>query len=149
MSKTILISGASSGFGALVARALADAGHLIHTAGRNRDTVDAIRTHARGHGVDLQAIELGVSDQASVDAAVDEILARHESIDVFVHNAGHMVLGPLESFTPEQQRSSAMSTPQNPVCAEPSPAHCHHRPHRLMPVVHDRRVESSGSLDRG
>jgi NAD(P)-dependent dehydrogenase (short-subunit alcohol dehydrogenase family) len=47
-------------------------------------------------------VELDVSDQPSVDMAIEHILAETGQIDVVVHNAGHMVLGPLEAFTPEQ-----------------------------------------------
>jgi NAD(P)-dependent dehydrogenase (short-subunit alcohol dehydrogenase family) len=52
--------------------------------------------------VDLRAIEMDVSEQASVDAAVETIISTEERLDVIVHNAGHMVLGPLESFTTDQ-----------------------------------------------
>ena len=45
---------------------------------------------------------MDVSDQASVDAAVGAVLAEARRIDVVIHNAGHMVLGPTEAFTPEQ-----------------------------------------------
>jgi NAD(P)-dependent dehydrogenase (short-subunit alcohol dehydrogenase family) len=107
MSKTILVTGASSGFGAMTVRALADAGHRVYagirnTADRNRPAVDQAAQYAHEHGVDLRSIELDVSDQASVDAAVEAIIAESGRIDVLVHNAGHMVLGPLEAFTPEQ-----------------------------------------------
>jgi NAD(P)-dependent dehydrogenase (short-subunit alcohol dehydrogenase family) len=103
----IVITGASSGFGALTARALADAGNLVyagmrHTADRNAPQVEAARAYSAEHGVDLRAIELDVNFQDSVDAAVHEILAEHGRIDVLVHNAGHMVVGPAEAFTPEQ-----------------------------------------------
>jgi NAD(P)-dependent dehydrogenase (short-subunit alcohol dehydrogenase family) len=45
---------------------------------------------------------MDVSDQASVDGAAAAVLAEAGRIDVVVHNAGHMVLGPTEAFTPEQ-----------------------------------------------
>ena len=107
MSKIILVTGASSGFGAMTVRALADAGHRVYagirnTADRNRPAVAQAAEYAREHGVDLRAVELDVGDQASVDAAVAAILAESGRLDVLVHNAGHMVLGPLEAFTPEQ-----------------------------------------------
>ena len=107
MSKIVLVTGASSGFGAMTVRALADAGHRVYagirdTADRNRPAVTEAARYADEHGVDLRSVELDVSDQASVDAAVGSILAESGRVDVLVHNAGHMVLGPLEAFTPEQ-----------------------------------------------
>jgi NAD(P)-dependent dehydrogenase (short-subunit alcohol dehydrogenase family) len=107
MSKTIVISGASSGFGALSARALAAAGHRVYagmreTAGRNAPQVAAAQHHAREHDVDLRTVEMDIASQDSVDAAVETVLREKERIDVVVHNAGHMVTGPTEAFTPEQ-----------------------------------------------
>ncbi|MEU7883073.1 SDR family NAD(P)-dependent oxidoreductase [Microbispora bryophytorum] len=107
MSKTILITGASSGFGALSARALARAGHTVYaamraTAGRNAPRVAEAAGYAREHGVDLRTVELDVLAQESADAAVATVLAETGGIDVVVHNAGHMVLGPAEAFTPEE-----------------------------------------------
>jgi len=103
----VLITGASSGFGALTARAVADGGDTVyagmrHTGGRNAPQVRAAADHAADHGVDLRAIELDVGSQDSVDAAVAQVLAEHGRIDVVIHNAGHMVVGPAEAFTPEQ-----------------------------------------------
>jgi NAD(P)-dependent dehydrogenase (short-subunit alcohol dehydrogenase family) len=107
MPKTILITDASSGFGAMTARALADAGHTVYagiraTTGRNADAVIDAADYADKHKVRLRTVELDVSDQDSVDRAVDSVTMESGGIDVVVHNAGHMVLGPTEAFTPEQ-----------------------------------------------
>ena len=45
---------------------------------------------------------MDVLEQAWVDAAVETIIWTENRLDVIVHNAGHMVLGPLESFTTDQ-----------------------------------------------
>ena len=58
--------------------------------------------YAVEHGVDLRPIELDVSLQQSCDAAIQEIISKNGRLDVVVHNAGHMVFGPAEAFTPEQ-----------------------------------------------
>jgi NAD(P)-dependent dehydrogenase (short-subunit alcohol dehydrogenase family) len=107
MSNIVLITGASSGFGALTARALADQGNTVYagmrqTTTRNAAQVAAADDYAREHNVDLRSVELDVNSQESVDAAVARIIAEHGRIDVLIHNAGHMVTGPVEAFTPEQ-----------------------------------------------
>lgn len=109
--KIILISGASSGFGAGAARRLADAGHVVYagmraTTGRNAPQVQAAADYAKEHDVDLRSVEMDVASDESVDAAVASIMAEHGRLDVVVHNAGHMVTGPAEAFTPEQLASS-------------------------------------------
>jgi NAD(P)-dependent dehydrogenase (short-subunit alcohol dehydrogenase family) len=107
MPRTIIVSGASSGFGAMTVRALADVGHTVYagirdTGTRNQMAVSDLQEYATSNGVDLRAVELDVSDQASVNSAIEQILAEDGCLDVAVHNAGHMVLGPAEAFPPEQ-----------------------------------------------
>src|ERR1700676_1349209 len=107
MSKIILITGASSGFGRLTAEALAKAGHTVYasmreTPGRNAPEVGKIAAFAKGDGVDLRTVELDVLSQDSVDAAVGNVIEESGRIDALIHNAGHMVFGPAEAFTPEQ-----------------------------------------------
>jgi NAD(P)-dependent dehydrogenase (short-subunit alcohol dehydrogenase family) len=104
---TVLVTGASSGFGALTVRALARAGHTVHagirdTAGRNAPAVAELARYAAEHGVDLRAVELDVTSQESADAAVARTVGERGRLDVVVHNAGHMASGPAEAFTPEQ-----------------------------------------------
>src|ERR1700723_1031450 len=107
MKSIILITGASSGFGALAARALARAGHTVYasmrdTTGRNAKQVKEVQKFASENNVDLRAVELDVASQESSDAAIQTILAECGRLDVVIHNAGHMVFGPTEAFTPEQ-----------------------------------------------
>ena len=107
MNKVIVITGASSGFGALTARALSRAGHTVYasmreTTGRNASQVEGAKKFSEENGVDLRTIELDVALQESVDAAIHQIVKDDGRIDVLIHNAGHMVFGPAEAFTPEQ-----------------------------------------------
>ncbi|MFE2884140.1 SDR family oxidoreductase [Streptomyces sp. NPDC059272] len=107
MNNIVVITGASSGFGALTARTLAHRGDTVYagmrqTETRNAPQVQAAAAYAKEHGVDLRSIELDVNQQASVDAAIDQVVSTHGRIDVLIHNAGHMVTGPAEAFTPEQ-----------------------------------------------
>src|ERR1700757_1467430 len=107
MKKVIGITGASSGFGALTARALSRAGHTVYasmreTTGRNASQVEGAKKFSEENAVDLRTIELDVASQESVDAAIHQIVKDDGRIDVLIHNAGHMVFGPAEAFTPEQ-----------------------------------------------
>ena len=107
MKQVIVITGASSGFGELAAHALAKAGHMVYasmreTKGRNAPQVDAAKKFAVENKVALRTIELDVASQESVDAAVQRIVSENGHLDVVIHNAGHMVFGPAEAFTPEQ-----------------------------------------------
>jgi len=107
MKQVIVVTGASSGFGRLSANALAKAGHMVYasmrgTTGRNAAEVVDVQKFAKDNGVDLRAIELDIGSQESVDAAIAKIVAEQGRLDVVIHNAGHMVFGPAEAFTPEQ-----------------------------------------------
>jgi NAD(P)-dependent dehydrogenase (short-subunit alcohol dehydrogenase family) len=107
MTQIIVITGASSGFGALAARALAKSGHTVYagmrdTAGRNAPQVEALQALAAQTGADLRAVELDVQSEPSVEAAIATILRESRRLDTVIHNAGHMVFGPAEAFTPEQ-----------------------------------------------
>lgn len=108
MSKeVIVITGASSGFGALTARALAKAGHTVYagiraTQTRNAQAVADAAAFTKDNGVDLRTVELDVADDASVEAGIAKVIADAGRLDVVIHNAGHMSFGPAEAFTPEQ-----------------------------------------------
>ena len=107
MSKIILVTGASSGFGRLAAEALARSGHTVYasmraTTTRNAGVVAQMARYAQEHSVDLRTVELDVQSQDSADAAIAQIIGEAGKIDVVVHNAGHMVFGPAEAFTAEQ-----------------------------------------------
>lgn len=106
-NRIILVTGASSGIGALTVRALAEAGHTVYagiraTASRNAAAVAQLHRYAADRGVRLRAVELDVTSQESVDTAVGHVVTAAGGLDVVVHNAGHMVVGPAEAFTPEQ-----------------------------------------------
>ena len=108
MSKSIiLVTGASSGFGLMTAKALAEAGHTVYasmreTAGRNAPQVAAVAGWAAEQKADLRTVELDVQSEASVDAGIAHLIAQAGRLDAIVHNAGHMAFGPAEAFTPDQ-----------------------------------------------
>src|SRR6266478_4973607 len=123
MKKVIVVTGSSSGFGALAARALAKAGHIVYasmrdTSGRNKGQVQEAAKFAADNKADLRTVELDVLSDTSANAAVKRIIDDNGRLDVVVHNAGHMVFGPLEAFTPEQLGWWYSSLPRPLFCSE-------------------------------
>jgi NAD(P)-dependent dehydrogenase (short-subunit alcohol dehydrogenase family) len=103
MSKTILITGASSGFGRITAEALARAGHTVFAS--MRDPTAKNHLHARGlRQQGIAVVELDISSDNSVDQAVKEVLAEAGRIDVLINNAGIASAGITEAFTADQAK---------------------------------------------
>lgn len=104
MSKTILVTGASSGFGRLSAEKLARSGHTVFAgfrsiAGPKKQVADELRSQK------IEVLELDVTSDSSVDAAVRKLLDRSNGeLDVVVNNAGLASAGISETFTAEQVR---------------------------------------------
>ena len=101
MVKNILITGASTGFGRDTAEMLAVYGHNVFASMRDPEARN--RAHANVlRGKNIEVVELDVTDTHSVDAAVAEVIAKAGRIDVLINNAGVLVAGVSEAFTPEQ-----------------------------------------------
>ncbi|GAB4070343.1 SDR family NAD(P)-dependent oxidoreductase [Ancylobacter sonchi] len=90
--RTWFITGASRGFGALIAReALAAGDNVVATARDPRTVVDTLGEHPR-----LLAVALDVNDEAQAFAAAGEAVKRFGRIDTLVNNAGFGLLGAVE-----------------------------------------------------
>lgn len=83
---SILVTGATSGFGLAIARRFAHAGHGIVAAGRRRERLQALVDELGGSKV--HALELDVRDRRAVEDAVAGLPAAFADIDVLVNNAG-------------------------------------------------------------
>jgi NAD(P)-dependent dehydrogenase (short-subunit alcohol dehydrogenase family) len=104
MGKTILITGASSGFGRLTAETLANSGHTVFAGFRSTDGAKKEIADALKHK-NVEILKLDVTDQQSVDSAIAQLLKKSTGgLDVVVNNAGMASAGISEAFTPEQTR---------------------------------------------
>lgn len=106
-SKTILMTGTSTGFGYGATKALAAHGHTVFAtmrgvAGKNEAHASDLRQWAEKGGHKVHVLELDVTSDASVKTAVDTVIAKVGKIDVLVNNAGVGTWGIQEAFTVEQ-----------------------------------------------
>jgi NAD(P)-dependent dehydrogenase (short-subunit alcohol dehydrogenase family) len=99
MKKTILITGASSGFGRVTAK-------LFHSHGWN--VVATMRSPEKETELsalkNILLLKLDVTDKASISSAINQTLEQFGTIDVLVNNAGHGTLGVLEAASDETIR---------------------------------------------
>lgn len=101
MSKVILITGASTGFGRDTAETLALAGHTVFAT--MRDPKDKNKVHAEAlQSKGINVLELDVTNTQSIQNAVANFVLQAGRIDVLINNAGIAAAGVTEAFTDEQ-----------------------------------------------
>ena len=96
--KVILITGASSGIGAGIARELAASGARLLLGARRIDRLQALAAELEQQGAEVAVAALEVTSRASVQQFADVALERWGRIDVMINNAGVMPLSPLASL---------------------------------------------------
>ncbi|HET8550521.1 MAG TPA: SDR family oxidoreductase [Bryobacteraceae bacterium] len=109
MSKVVLITGASTGFGRTAAETLARRGYSVvatmrDIAGRNAANRRELEQFAAAERLRLNVLEMDVTSDASVENAARETLRLHGRADVVINNAGLANIGVTEGYTPDQYR---------------------------------------------
>ena len=105
--QVVLITGSSTGFGRLFTETLARKGHTVFATmrdpgGRNAKNASEIRALAEKDSLPIYVLEMDVTDDASVEQAVDNAIAKSARIDVAINNAGYYLSGLEEAVTTEQ-----------------------------------------------
>ena len=102
MNKIVLITGASSGIGAGIARELAGAGATVILGARRIDRLEELAEEIRSDGGTVAIRRLDVTDRADVAAFAEAARERFGRVDVIVNNAGIMPLSPMASMKVEE-----------------------------------------------
>lgn len=100
--KTALVTGASSGIGAATARKLAASGVKVGVAARRIDRLDDLVASIRQAGGEAIALEVDVTDHASVQAGVDRLVGEFGTIDILFNNAGLMPLSDIDALKTDE-----------------------------------------------
>lgn len=99
MTRVTLITGATSGMGRSTAFRLAGKGHRVFAGARRPEAGEALVREAGERGLAVEPVPLDVTDTASVEAAVGEVLARAGRVDHLVNNAGYGLVATVEQAT--------------------------------------------------
>lgn len=97
-SKAVLITGCSTGIGRATAERLVGSGHTVYATARRPETLADLE--AKG----CRTLALDVTDEASMQAAVDHVVAAEGAVGVLVNNAGYSQSGALETLPMESVR---------------------------------------------
>jgi NAD(P)-dependent dehydrogenase (short-subunit alcohol dehydrogenase family) len=99
---TVLVTGASSGIGHAVARALAARGHRVFAAARRLDRLVQLEHHDSR----ISAIPMNVADPGSIDAAAERIteMTDGQGVHAVINNAGYALSGPVVALSGEAVR---------------------------------------------
>src|SRR5712692_7558328 len=103
-NRTVLITGATDGLGKAAALLLAERSYRVFAAGRSAEKRAQLDALAREKKLPLETLELDVCDDASVKAAVSQVLGKASAIDVLVNNAGLVYGGAVEDLRMEDWR---------------------------------------------
>ena len=98
-----VVTGASTGLGVQMAKALANQGAGIAVLARRQEMIDAVAAEiAAEFGVETLAVRCDITDTGMVADAVAAVLERFGRIDILVNNAGTGAVAPAEEITDEQ-----------------------------------------------
>lgn len=103
--RTAFVTGASYGIGAAIANALARDGFDLAVSDLNTGMLENTAASVKGHGARALALALDLREQASIDEAIERVLAEFGRLDVLVNNAGCIVRGPVVEMSREQWAS--------------------------------------------
>ncbi len=95
-----VVTGASSGIGAEIARELARRGHDLALVARSADRLEALARELRGSGREVAVLPADLSDREARAALLPELESRRLTASVLVNNAGYSTLGPVHKADP-------------------------------------------------
>lgn len=100
--RVVLVNGASSGLGLLVAREAARRGAAVAIAARREDELeDAAEDLRREGAAEVHYVAADLSDESQANEVVRQVIERFGQIDVLINCAGIMIVGPVETMTRE------------------------------------------------
>ena len=101
MAKVWFITGASSGFGAALAKAVIEKGDTVAATFRKEEQATQFTQQNSGKGI---GVVLDLTQEQQIENAIEQTIQQLGTIDVLVNNAGYGTIGALEEFTMQEIR---------------------------------------------
>jgi short-subunit dehydrogenase len=102
-TSTAVVTGASSGIGADIARELADRGHGVTLVARREGRLRELAAELAGRGTRVEVIACDLADSAARGGLLDEIERRGLTTDILVNNAGMGTIGSVTKTSVEAE----------------------------------------------
>ena len=98
-----IVTGASTGLGVQMAKALANQGATVVCMARRQNLIDEVAAELHEtYGVEAIGIRCDITDTDNVNAAIDQVMEKYGRIDILINNAGTGAVAPAEDITDEQ-----------------------------------------------
>ncbi|MEM6632790.1 MAG: SDR family NAD(P)-dependent oxidoreductase [Bacteroidota bacterium] len=98
--KEVIVTGASRGIGKAIALQLAEAGANLHLLGRNIETLKAVQSESSGSTREAMVYKVDLTDDTDLKIFVKSFLNSHHKVDILIHNAGMIHMGPVAKCPP-------------------------------------------------
>ena len=104
-TRTVLVTGASSGIGKVTCLHLAEKGYTVIGTSRSLERLASLFDEAEERGLKVYGVELDMNSDDSVDSVMPPLISQFGSIDVLVNNAGFGVWGPVQSLSIDELKT--------------------------------------------
>ena len=105
-NKVVLITGGSKGLGLVLAEQLIKEECFVAICARDEEELSRAKEHLRETGADIYTHVCDVSDRKQVEVLIDSVIHHFGKLDIVINNAGTIMVGPMETFGPEDYKKA-------------------------------------------
>lgn len=98
MSKVLFVTGAASGIGRSIGESFLEAGYKVVFSDINQEKLEEVVAENTAKGFDCHAVKCDVTQEADINAAIDEVISKYGRLDVLINNAGLQHVSMIEDF---------------------------------------------------
>ena len=109
MSRTVLITGCSTGIGKALAQEFHNKGDKVFATARKLEAIADLKSQG------METVQLDVNDSASIAAAVETVQGSIDKLDVIINNAGYATMGPIIEIPKDEMQKQFETNVFSPI----------------------------------